>query len=111
QTKLAVTALAPELEESLKADNILIRAGDPGATKTSMTSGNSAMPKFIAWLAPLLFSPADKQAAKVVKSSDPGVFGGRSGIYVANLKEKKLPKPASDGGQQAALVAMLDGMI
>ena len=59
QTKLAVTALAPALSESLKADNILIRAVDPGATKTAMTtSGNSAMPKPLQWLAPILFSAA-----------------------------------------------------
>ncbi|MEM9781351.1 MAG: SDR family NAD(P)-dependent oxidoreductase [Pseudomonadota bacterium] len=72
QTKLAVTALAAALADDLQSDNILIRAVDPGATKTPMTTGgNSGMPKLLAWLAPLLFSPADKQAAKVVERADP----------------------------------------
>ncbi|MEM1232950.1 MAG: SDR family NAD(P)-dependent oxidoreductase [Pseudomonadota bacterium] len=111
QSKLAVTMLAPALLESLKADNILIRAIDPGATKTAMTSGNAAMPKLIAWLAPLLFSPADKQAAKVVDSADPSAFDGRSGIYIANRKEKSLPKPAQNAGTQQALIRLLDGAL
>lgn len=110
QTKLAVTALAPAISETLAADNILIRAIDPGATKTAMTTtGNSAMPKPLQWLAPLLFSPADKQAAKVVDGADPSAFERRSGIYVANRKEKKLPRSAADKDIQVRLVALLDG--
>lgn len=109
QTKLAVTTLAPAMSEDLRTDNILIRAVDPGATKTAMTtSGNSAMPKVLTWLAPLLFSPADKQAAKVVDSADPAAFGGRTGIYVANRKEKKLPAPATEKATQRDLMALLD---
>lgn len=109
QTKLAVTALAPALADTLKADNILIRAVDPGATKTAMTTtGNSAMPKPLQWLAPFLFSPADKQAAKVVDSADPAAFDGQSGIFVANRKKKKMPKPAADQATQAELRTLLD---
>lgn len=109
QTKLAVTALAPALADTLKADNILIRAVDPGATKTAMTTtGNSAMPKPLQWLAPFLFSAADKQAAKVVDSADPTAFDGQSGIFVANRKEKRMPKPAADQATQAELRALLD---
>ncbi|MEO1681584.1 MAG: SDR family NAD(P)-dependent oxidoreductase [Pseudomonadota bacterium] len=109
QTKLAVTALAPALAAALKADNILIRAIDPGATKSAMTTGgNSAMPKLLTWVAPLLFSPADKQAAKVVESADPAAFGGRTGIYIANRKEKKMPPPATNGKTQQELIALLD---
>lgn len=112
QTKLAVTALAPALSEMLLADNILIRAIDPGATKTAMTTtGNSAMPKPLQWLAPLLFSPAKKQAAKIIESADPAAFGGRSGIYVSSRKERKLPKPAMDLDAQKRLVALLDSAL
>lgn len=112
QTKLAVTALAPALAEDLKSDNILIRAIDPGATKTDMTTGGSSgMPKLLAWVAPLLFSPADKQAAKLVASADPEAFGGRSGIYVANRKEKALPVAATDVDAHQALVSMLDRLL
>ncbi|MEY8833621.1 SDR family NAD(P)-dependent oxidoreductase [Phaeobacter italicus] len=108
QTKLAVTALAPALSDGLSANNILIRAVDPGATKTAMTTtGNSGMPKLLQWLAPLLFRPADKQAAKVVDAADPAAFGGRTGLYVANRKEKRLPKPAADPANQKQLIEML----
>ncbi len=112
QTKLAVTALAPALAEELTSNNILIRAIDPGATKSPMTTtGNSAMPKLLSWLAPLVFSPADKQAEKLVASADPTAFGGRTGIYVANRKERKLPKPAADATTQRKLVGLLDNLL
>lgn len=112
QTKLAVTMFAPALAEELQKDNIFIRAVDPGATKSAMTtSNNTAMPKILAWLAPLLFSPADKQAAKVIESADPRAFDGRSGIYVANKKEKKLPAPAIDISAQGALIEMCDSYL
>ncbi|MEM8916351.1 MAG: SDR family NAD(P)-dependent oxidoreductase [Pseudomonadota bacterium] len=112
QTKLAVTALGPALADSLKSENILIRAIDPGATKTAMTTrGNSAMPKVLAWLAPLLFSPADKQAAKVIESADPAAFGGRTGLYVANRREKKMPAPANSHETQRALISLLDRLL
>lgn len=108
QSKLAATAMSAALAETLANDNILIRAVDPGATKTSMTSGNAAMPKPLQWLAPLLFSPADKQARKVIDSADPVAFGAGSGIFVANCKELKLPKPAADRQIQNNLIAILD---
>lgn len=109
QTKLAVTALAPALSETLAVDNILIRAVDPGATKTAMTTtGNSAMPAPLQWLAPLLFNAADKQAAKIIDSADMRAFNGRTGIYVANRKEKKLPQPAADKHTHKNLIALLD---
>lgn len=112
QTKLAATALAPALSKRLREDNILIRAVDPGATKTAMTmSGNSAMPKPLQWLAPLLFNPADKQASKVIDSADPAALGGRSGIFVANRKEKKLPGPAADTDVQNRLIDVLESAL
>ncbi|TQV80532.1 SDR family NAD(P)-dependent oxidoreductase [Denitrobaculum tricleocarpae] len=112
QTKLAVTALSAALSDDLKSDNILIRAIDPGATRTAMTtSGNSAMPKPLQWLATFFFSPADKQAAKLVDGADPQAFGSRSGIYIANRKEKKLPKAAADAKMQKELVALLERLL
>ena len=112
QTKLAVTAMAPALAEDLKQENVLIRAVDPGATKSPMTTGgNSAMPWFLSWLAPLLFKPADKQAAKVVESANPTQFSGGSGIYVADLKEKKMPAPAADVTTQKELIALLNSLL
>jgi NAD(P)-dependent dehydrogenase (short-subunit alcohol dehydrogenase family) len=112
QTKLAVTVLSAALSEGLKSRNIFIRAVDPGATKTSMTTGgNSGMPKPLQWLAPLFFSPANKQAAKIVDSAAPAAFSAQTGIYVANRKVKKLPGPAADAETGQQLVALLDGLL
>ena len=108
-TKLAVTAMAPALADELSEKNILIRAIDPGATKTPMTtSGGSGMPRVLAWIAPLLFSPADRQAQKVVSSAAPSAHQFRTGIYVANEKEKKLPASASDPTVQRGLIDKLE---
>ncbi|MEM7692753.1 MAG: SDR family NAD(P)-dependent oxidoreductase [Pseudomonadota bacterium] len=109
QTKLAATALAPALAEGLKAQNILIRAIDPGATKTAMTTGpdTSGMPWIIAFLAPLLFAPANKQAKKVIESAAPSALDGKTGIYVANRKEKKLPFSINRDTVQSDLLELL----
>ena len=108
-TKLAVTALAPALAGQLKAANILIRAIDPGATKTAMTTGgNAAMPRVLRWLAPLLFKPAGKQALKLIESSDPTALNGKTGVFVANGKTKKMPAPAAVQSTQEALLTLLD---
>ncbi|MEM7309031.1 MAG: SDR family NAD(P)-dependent oxidoreductase [Planctomycetota bacterium] len=112
QTKLAVTALAPALADELKADNILIRAIDPGATKTAMTTGGSSgMPRLLSWLAPLLFRPADEQAAKLVESADPAAHESRTGVFVGNRRVRKMPRPAADPAVQTELVALLDGLL
>lgn len=108
QSKLAVTAMSAALADLLASNNILIRAVDPGATKTAMTSGNAAMPKPLQWLAPILFSPADKQAGKVIDSADPATFEGCSGILLANRKEKTLPESIADFKIQKALLVFLD---
>ena len=108
-TKLAVTALAPALAEQLKSANVLIRAIDPGATKTAMTTnGNAAMPKVLQWLAPLLFKPADKQAMKLVQAADPSALNGQTGVFVSNTKIKKMPLPAQDKQSQTMLLSLLD---
>lgn len=108
KTKLALTALAPALADSLKQDNILIRAVDPGPTKSPMTTErNSGMPLLLALAAPLLFRAADRQAEKVVASADPTAFGGKTGIYAANRKEKRMPKIALDQQFHRELLRLL----
>ncbi|MEM8492955.1 MAG: SDR family NAD(P)-dependent oxidoreductase [Pseudomonadota bacterium] len=111
QVKLALTAFTAAVARDLQLDNILIRAVDPGATKTAMTTKNTSMPTLLRWLAPLLFGSADKQAAKIVQSADPSAFGGRSGIFVSNVKEQKVPVPATDPELQRQLLVLLDHAI
>jgi NAD(P)-dependent dehydrogenase (short-subunit alcohol dehydrogenase family) len=112
QTKLAATALAPALADMLEEYNVCIRAVDPGATKTAMTTkGNTAMPLLLRWLSPFLFASAEKQALKIVDSAAPGAFDGRTGIFVANRKPKPLPATIADTDVQDALTALLDGCL
>ncbi|MEM9403500.1 MAG: SDR family NAD(P)-dependent oxidoreductase [Pseudomonadota bacterium] len=111
QSKLALTTLSAALADDLRSDNILVRAVDPGATKSPMTTQNDAMPLVLQWLAPLLFADPGKQATKVVASAQPTGFDGKSGIFIANLKERKLPKPAADKENQRKLVALMDNAL
>lgn len=106
-TKLALTAMSAALAEPLRENGILIRAIDPGATITPMTSMGDGMPKILQWLAPLLFAKPDKQARKIVSAADPAALRGRSGIFVAAGKEKRMPKIAADTNIQRALLAQL----
>ena len=109
QTKLAATALAPALAGLLEEHNICIRAVDPGATKTAMTTtGNAAMPLLLRWLSPFLFASAEKQAIKIVDSAAPSAFGGRTGIFVANRKMKPLPSTIVHTAVQDGLKALLE---
>ncbi len=97
-TKLALTAISAELAPDLANDRILIRAIDPGATRTPMTSDNDAMPFFLRWLVPLLFSEPDAQARKIILAADPANFDQRSGMLIASGKRRKLPKTIQDAG-------------
>lgn len=106
-TKLALTVMSAALAEPLRENGILIRAIDPGATITPMTSKGDGMPKILQWLAPLLFAKPDKQARKIVSAADPAALRGRSGIFVAAGKEKRMPKIAADTNIQRALLAQL----
>ena len=103
-TKLAMTAMcvqmAPELEES----GVLIRAIDPGPTKTSMTSGGDGMPIVLRWLVPLLFADASTQAAKVIKAADPEGLDKRTGVFVSSGRIKPLPSSIAEAPERAKLM-------
>ncbi len=95
-SKLALTAISAAMSDSLKKEGILIRAIDPGATLTPMTSGGDGMPLLLRWFAPLFFSKPEVQAKKIVAAADPDNLGNRTGIYIASGKEKSLPKAIAD---------------
>lgn len=106
-SKMALTMMGASIADDLKADNILIRSVDPGATLTPMTQSGDGMPTVLRWLAPLLFSKPDKQAAKIVAAAQPSQFDGRTGIMVAGGKERPLPKLAKDTALREALMAKI----
>ena len=65
------------------------------------------MPRILTCCVPLLFSSADKVAAKVVAAADPKALDGHTGIFVVGGKEKPLPKLAKDKKIQEAIIAQL----
>lgn len=107
QSKLALTAMCAEMAAELEGLGIRIRAIDPGATKTSMTAGGDGMPLVLKWLAPILFSDPQKQAAKVVASADPQAFGGASGIFVSSGRQTALPKSIASQPIRAKLLGQV----
>ncbi|MEM8919563.1 MAG: SDR family NAD(P)-dependent oxidoreductase [Pseudomonadota bacterium] len=96
QSKLAMTAMCAQMAPDLWSSGVLIRAIDPGPTKTSMTSSGDGMPFFLRWLVPILFSDPDKQAAKIVAATEPSAHANETGILVSSWKKKRLPKSIAD---------------
>ncbi|MEM0976752.1 MAG: SDR family NAD(P)-dependent oxidoreductase [Pseudomonadota bacterium] len=107
-TKLALTTMGAAIAEGLAADGITLRSVDPGPVVTPMTKTSDAMPGLLKFLVPLLFGKADKQAAKMINAADPVKFGGRSGIYISNGKEKAMPQLALQPSLQDRLMRKLE---
>ncbi|MEO0700038.1 MAG: SDR family NAD(P)-dependent oxidoreductase, partial [Pseudomonadota bacterium] len=106
-SKMALTVMGTAMAEELRVDNILIRSIDPGATMTPMIKKGDGMPSVLRWVAPLIFAPAAKQAAKIVGAADPAALRGRTGIYVAGGKEKSPPKLVADPSVQRQVLSRL----
>ena len=106
-TKLALTTMGTAMADSLRAEGIMLRSVCPGAVVTPMTKTSDAMPGILKLFVPLFFNAPDKQAAKMIHAAQTDSFGGRTGIYITNGKEKPLPKLAVDQDVQARLKAKL----
>ena len=91
----------------LEAEGIMIRSVCPGPVVTPMTKTSDAMPGILKLLVPLLFKSPDKQAAKMIRAAQTDSYGGQTGIYITNGKEKPLPSLAQDASVQAKLMAKL----
>ena len=106
-TKLALTTLGTAMAHGLDADGIMVRSVCPGAVVTPMTKTSNAMPGILKLLVPLLFNKPEKQAAKMIHAAQSDSFGGRTGNYITNGKEKPLPKLSLDQNLQDQLMAKL----
>ena len=106
-TKLALTTMGMALAEELERDGVMLRSVCPGPVATPMTKTSDAMPGILKLAVPLIFGKPEKQAGKMVQAADPNSFGGRTGIYITNGKEKAAPKLAVDTGVQASLMRKL----
>ncbi len=106
-TKLALTTMGTAMADMLQGEGIMVRSVCPGAVVTPMTKTSNAMPGILKLLVPLFFNAPEKQAAKMIHAAKIDSFGGRTGIYITNGKEKPLPKLALDQDVQARLMAKL----
>ncbi|MEL6737001.1 MAG: SDR family NAD(P)-dependent oxidoreductase, partial [Pseudomonadota bacterium] len=106
-TKLALTTMGTALAPDLEQEGIMLRSVCPGAVVTPMTKTSDAMPGFLKFLVPVLFNKPEKQAGKMINAAQPDRFGGRTGIYITNGKEKAAPKLAMDSNVQTNLVKKL----
>ncbi|WP_299706160.1 SDR family NAD(P)-dependent oxidoreductase [uncultured Tateyamaria sp.] len=106
-TKLALTTMGTALAPDLEQDGIMVRSVCPGAVITPMTKTSDAMPGILKFFVPLLFNKPEKQAGKMINAAKPDSFGGRTGIYITNGKEKTAPKLAVDASVQASLMKKL----
>ena len=106
-TKLALTTMGTAMAPDLEKDGIMLRSVCPGAVVTPMTKTSDAMPGILKFLVPLLFNKPEKQAGKMINAAKPDSFGGRTGIYITNGKEKVAPKLAEDAGVQSSLMKKL----
>ncbi|MEO1026789.1 MAG: SDR family NAD(P)-dependent oxidoreductase [Pseudomonadota bacterium] len=106
-TKLALTTMGTAMAPALDADGIMIRSVCPGPVVTPMTKTSDAMPGILKLLVPLFFKSPEKQSAKMIHAAQTDSYGGQTGIYITNGKEKPLPKLATDAGVQAKLMEKL----
>lgn len=106
-TKLALTTMGTALADDLMKDGIMLRSVCPGAVITPMTKTSDGMPGVLKLFVPLIFSKPEKQAGKMINAAQPNSFGGRTGIYITNGKEKAAPKLATDSVTQASLMKKL----
>ena len=106
-TKLALTTMGTAIAPDLEKDGIILRSVCPGAVVTPMTKTSDAMPGILKFLVPILFNKPEKQAGKMINAAQPDSFGGRTGIYITNGKEKAAPKLAVDAHVQASLLKKL----
>ncbi|MFN3199550.1 MAG: SDR family NAD(P)-dependent oxidoreductase [Bradymonadia bacterium] len=109
-SKAALQMVGVALADTLKSQGILTYAVDPGATKTSMTDGNAAMPWFIRLLRPLLFQPVEKQAAKLMSAVKDAAAQQETGLFISGGKRKKHPPLMFDEAAQRELLSLLDGL-
>ncbi|MEL7167125.1 MAG: SDR family NAD(P)-dependent oxidoreductase [Pseudomonadota bacterium] len=106
-TKLALTTMGTAMAPDLEQDGIMLRSVCPGAVVTPMTKTSDAMPGILKFFVPLLFNKPEKQAGKMINAAKPDRFGGRTGIYITNGKEKAAPKLAVASSVQASLLKKL----
>ncbi|MEL6934646.1 MAG: SDR family NAD(P)-dependent oxidoreductase [Pseudomonadota bacterium] len=106
-TKLALTTMGTALAPDLEQDGIMLRSVCPGAVVTPMTKTSDAMPGFLKFLVPILFNKPEKQADKMINAARTDSFGGRTGIYISNGKEKTAPKLAMDANVRTNLMKKL----
>lgn len=93
-SKLALDMVTCFMKEELLKDGILIESVDPGATKTSMTKDNKAMPWIVRLVRPLLFKSPLNRANEIIGAVEKGVKDKKTGLYISEGTTKTMPSAA-----------------
>lgn len=99
KSKEALNVLTAALAPELLADNIVIRASDPGPTNTALTKGAGTpfWMRVFYWLLPT----PDKSAKKILDAAFPATWGTKAGIVISNHKIQALPATLADRAFQS----------
>lgn len=107
QSKMALVAFCEAIAADFLRDGIIVRVGEPGPNKTTMTAG-TGMPKLLLFLRPLIFKPPSVGAKRLFDAIFDDKFGEQSGVYIEGGRVKKLPRSASDKANQHDLLQILE---
>ena len=94
KSKEALNVITAALAPELGTQNIVIRASDPGPTRTRLTkgAGTPLWMRVFSWALP----PPDKSAKKILDAAFPAKWGKRTGIFVSGGKIQALPPALAD---------------
>ena len=98
KSKEALNVITAALAPELIADNIIIRAADPGPTKSRLTKG-AGIPLWMRVFYGLL-PGADKSAKKIVDAASRTTWGDKTGIFISGQKVKSLPPALTEASFQ-----------
>lgn len=103
-SKAALNVLTAALVEELARDSILIRAADPGPTKSALTRG-AGTPFWMRLFYACLPSAATN-AKKIFDAALPATYKNASGVFVSGGKVQALPPALRDVRFEAALLRL-----
>lgn len=105
QSKLALTMLTVALAEEFRSHGVILRSVEPGAIKTSMTSGKG-MPSLLLWLRPILFKSPALGGLRLYQAAFDAKYRDLSGIHIVKGKVAKVPPAATDRATQEKLIEL-----
>ncbi len=103
RSKLAMAAVTKALGKQFANDGVVIASGNPGPSKTGMTS-SGGLPFIVKLLSPLVYGTAEKGAARIFAAFDAATTQTNAGGYFDGTASKELPKLSGIQGLDRELV-------